>query len=967
MTKSKDDLTIDQAISVAASVAYTKKEISKLREELKNTEKLVEVVQGPPGIQGPAGPRGAMGSQGEQGPKGDVGPQGSKGDQGPRGIAGEIGPVGETGPQGPKGDRGEKGEKGDKGDKGEQGPIGLQGPKGDTGDRGEKGDKGEKGDPGKNGLDGRDGPQGAVGPAGPSGKQGLRGERGPQGEPGRTGPQGIQGERGPQGEPGPQGIQGPPGKDGDSKQVEQKFEKFKSVLENDLSQYKNKLNALVSSSLSNDAWKASGGGEVNLRYLDDVDRDSIIDGYVLSYDETTQKFTFVSPTAGSFNPTDVKQVFAEVKNAENFTITKGQAVYLYAATGNRASVKLANNTGDATSAKTLGLVYSASITAGGTGLIITQGVLTGVDTQAYNEGDTLYLANTAGQLTSTKPYAPQHLVYIGVVERANQGQGQIYVRPQNGYELNEIHDVNIDHNVVLSNADILVYNSSNSLWENRPVSYLGLSTSDSLARTTANSAYAQANTATTLAQAAYNAANSATGSLDTFARSIANSAFAQANTATTNAATADAKATNAYDQANTATSLAQAAYNYANTIVSDTQVDPFARTQANSAFDQANTATTNAANAYSAANSASTLAQAAYDYANTIVVPSLTGYATESFVTSQGYLTSANLTSYATTTTTNTIWSTANSAYSAANSATILAQAAYDYANTIVSDTQVDPLARSIANSAFALANTANANIVSFDQNLNSSNVVSFAGLSITGNTTVQHVIPSANVTYDLGSANNRFRDLYLSGNTINLGDATISSNNNVVELPTGSTIGGRSINFESISTLTTDTAITSSDSGYTTYKTERYKDLTLSQVSNTLISEISDKLFTSASSITIEEFYTTIVCDNENDILITLPAANTVTKGFNITVNLLNVGNVTVENAPETNDVIRYAGWKFETLKYQHVDERLLSEFANTKLSGIPNLYEYPLNEFEGEYTFKFTCISNSSYMLSK
>jgi hypothetical protein len=37
-------------------------------------------------------------------------------------------------------------------------------------------------------------------------------------------------------------------------------------------------------------------------------------------------------------------------------------------------------------------------------------------------------------------------------------------------------------------------------------------------------------------------------------------------------------------------------------------------------------------------------------------------------------------------------------------------------------------------------------------------------------------IIPSANVTYDLGDNTHRWRDLYLSGNTITLGDATIST-----------------------------------------------------------------------------------------------------------------------------------------------------------------------------------------------
>lgn len=38
------------------------------------------------------------------------------------------------------------------------------------------------------------------------------------------------------------------------------------------------------------------------------------------------------------------------------------------------------------------------------------------------------------------------------------------------------------------------------------------------------------------------------------------------------------------------------------------------------------------------------------------------------------------------------------------------------------------------------------------------------------------HLIPSANVTYDLGSPERAWRDLYLSGNTIFIGDKSISS-----------------------------------------------------------------------------------------------------------------------------------------------------------------------------------------------
>lgn len=49
--------------------------------------------------------------------------------------------------------------------------------------------------------------------------------------------------------------------------------------------------------------------------------------------------------------------------------------------------------------------------------------------------------------------------------------------------------------------------------------------------------------------------------------------------------------------------------------------------------------------------------------------------------------------------------------------------------------------------------------------------------LGVAGNITSTNIAPSANVTYDLGSPTKRFKSLYLSGNTIYMDDATISSN----------------------------------------------------------------------------------------------------------------------------------------------------------------------------------------------
>lgn len=155
-----------------------------------------------------------------------------------------------------------------------------------------------------------------------------------------------------------------------------------------------------------------------------------------------------------------------VTNAEATTITKGQAVYAFGGTGDRLTVKLANNSTDATSAQTIGVVLSTSIAANQKGLIIMQGQIDGLNlfpTSTWADGDAVYLGATAGSFSKTKPLAPNHLVYLGFVTTASNGSaGRMYVRVQNGYEMDELHNVSA---VSPANNDILKYNTSTSLWE----------------------------------------------------------------------------------------------------------------------------------------------------------------------------------------------------------------------------------------------------------------------------------------------------------------------------------------------------------------------------------------------------------------------------------------------------------------------------------------------------------------------
>jgi hypothetical protein len=190
----------------------------------------------------------------------------------------------------------------------------------------------------------------------------------------------------------------------------------------------------------------------------------IIDGaeMLCVYNSTTNRFQVIGTAPNT--------LLSYVTNAESTTITKGQAVYAFGGQGDRLTVKLANNSGDATSAQTVGIVLSTSIAANQKGLIIMQGQIDGLNlfpTSTWADGDAVYLGATAGSFSKTKPLAPNHLVYLGFVTTASNGSaGRMYVRVQNGYEMDELHDVSAQNP---NGGDTLIYNKSNNLWEAKTV------------------------------------------------------------------------------------------------------------------------------------------------------------------------------------------------------------------------------------------------------------------------------------------------------------------------------------------------------------------------------------------------------------------------------------------------------------------------------------------------------------------
>ncbi len=195
-------------------------------------------------------------------------------------------------------------------------------------------------------------------------------------------------------------------------------------------------------------------------------------GALSNVTSTDGSVTITTPTTGVRDlsvqfATTTENVRVQVRNTTGATLTKGTVVYITGATGQLPTVSKALASSDATSAQTLGMI-SADLANNTNGYVTVIGLITNIDTSAYTDGAQLYLSGTtAGGVTTTKPYAPTHLVYVGVVEHAHPTQGKIFVKVQNGYELDELHNVSAQ---TPTNGQTIVYNSTNSLWENNTVS-----------------------------------------------------------------------------------------------------------------------------------------------------------------------------------------------------------------------------------------------------------------------------------------------------------------------------------------------------------------------------------------------------------------------------------------------------------------------------------------------------------------
>jgi hypothetical protein len=309
-------------------------------------------------------------------------------------------------------------------------------------------------------------------------------------------------------------------------------EETMSSVENTLSFFSDNAGTLASSSILNDNGNYSVGG-LNAFWKWDVNAGSInidqsgntlaggADGYringklVLSYNPITKELTIGNATykttniqylkshsvAFNINPLGVvmapgvmswndtygtieiglkggnltyrlgQSSMTYVKHADNSGLTKGTVVYPVGSDGSNKTVRLARADIEATSSKTFGVI-AETVTGGGKAFCITEGLIEGINTSLLTEGSAVYLSPAAaGGMTTTKPSAPNHMVLVGFCIKSHAVNGSIFVKVQNGFEIDELHDVAIG---TLANNNLLAYEAGTSLWKNKTFAELGI-------------------------------------------------------------------------------------------------------------------------------------------------------------------------------------------------------------------------------------------------------------------------------------------------------------------------------------------------------------------------------------------------------------------------------------------------------------------------------------------------------------
>jgi hypothetical protein len=182
--------------------------------------------------------------------------------------------------------------------------------------------------------------------------------------------------------------------------------------------------------------------------------------------------------SNALTASEARNVVIIARNGNASTLPAGTVVHITSAVGDNPIFNTASYDTEALSSNTLGILRN-SAPSGADVEVVVNGIVVGVNTDptlGYVAGDIVYLSANGG-FTKVQPQAPNQIVTLGQVLRAQQNNGSIYVSINNGWELNELHNVQITNP---QTNQLLAYESASyGLWKNKSTTALGIATTGS--------------------------------------------------------------------------------------------------------------------------------------------------------------------------------------------------------------------------------------------------------------------------------------------------------------------------------------------------------------------------------------------------------------------------------------------------------------------------------------------------------
>lgn len=197
------------------------------------------------------------------------------------------------------------------------------------------------------------------------------------------------------------------------------------------------------------------------KYVSNVTK--LNDSTITIFKGSTQTNITLTPSTTVASAT---RLITQVYNNSGTTIAKGSVIFINGRhSSNLPTIGLAQANSEDNSYTTFALVQD-DIATSNSGVVIQAGNITNLNlpTSTYTDGQVVYLSPTvAGGITTTKPLAPNHIVKIGTITRAHSTFGTIELKIENGWQLDELSDVQLS--TVPADSTLLFFTRTDSLWK----------------------------------------------------------------------------------------------------------------------------------------------------------------------------------------------------------------------------------------------------------------------------------------------------------------------------------------------------------------------------------------------------------------------------------------------------------------------------------------------------------------------